>query len=238
MAEREVNVRQALKDILGGMDDRSLMEKYRLTPKGLRHLYEELVDAGLLMRADKKYVMPPRKRIITGQIVNDIRSGMTDSQLMDRYRLSHVELQITCKLLVERKFITQEEIDNRAPIADDRTTPFTPRKAPRHRSPISVTAIGEEDPEKEGLVLDISEKGVGVIGVKATVGEMQTLTILGDEFGEVAPFQFDAVCRWAKRESSGELIAGFEIISISDESLDELRNWIRVCTIGFEESTD
>jgi len=71
---------------------------------------------------------------------------------------------------------------------------------------------------------------MGAAGIEAKVGQIHTLTILGDDMGEVAPFEFEALCRWTRRAPDGELLAGFEIVNISDDSFEELLNWIRICT--------
>ena len=44
----EVRAREALHDIRAGLDDFELMEKYRLTDKGLQSLFRKLIAAGLL----------------------------------------------------------------------------------------------------------------------------------------------------------------------------------------------
>jgi hypothetical protein len=45
---RSINARQAVRDIEAGLPDHVLMEKYRLSERGLRSLIEKLVAAGLL----------------------------------------------------------------------------------------------------------------------------------------------------------------------------------------------
>lgn len=52
MTKREVNAEEAVKDILAGMDDFSLMQKYRITAKGLQSLFTKLVKAGLLTKSE------------------------------------------------------------------------------------------------------------------------------------------------------------------------------------------
>ncbi len=46
--KREIKAKQAVKDIRSGMDDLTMMEKYKITDKGLRSLFRKLVSAGLL----------------------------------------------------------------------------------------------------------------------------------------------------------------------------------------------
>jgi hypothetical protein len=51
-------------------------------------------------------------RTISAQdFVKDLRSRMTDAQLMDKYRLSAVGLERVLKKLFDAKLITQSELD-------------------------------------------------------------------------------------------------------------------------------
>ena len=52
MSKREVNAKQLIDDIRSGMNDFSLMEKYRLTPKGLDSTFQKLLAVGLLSRIE------------------------------------------------------------------------------------------------------------------------------------------------------------------------------------------
>jgi hypothetical protein len=50
--KREIKAKQALTDIRSGMDDLTLMEKYKITDKGLRSLFRKLMSAGLLTQRE------------------------------------------------------------------------------------------------------------------------------------------------------------------------------------------
>jgi hypothetical protein len=50
--KREIRAREAMKDIRHGMNDLELMEKYRITDKGLRSLFRKLAAAGLLSQEE------------------------------------------------------------------------------------------------------------------------------------------------------------------------------------------
>ena len=233
--ERKINAWEALKDILGGMDNDSLMKKYKLSRQGLDRLFGRLVDAGLLEPLGDSFVAPPRRSIVAEEFVNDILRGMSDQDLMERYDLSPPLLKIAQKKLVNRGLVTQEELDARVKPSASTVAPFVVRQASRYRSTATVIVQSDLYPEKEGRILDVSEKGIGTVGLPARAGMIQTLKVLGDRSGDVDPFEFEGICRWAKRDNSGELRAGFEIVSIDDEHLWGLVNWVRKSTIEFEE---
>jgi hypothetical protein len=50
--KREIKAREALDDIRRGMNDLELMEKYKVTDKGLRSLFRKLVAASLLSQQE------------------------------------------------------------------------------------------------------------------------------------------------------------------------------------------
>jgi len=229
MQDRTINAWEALRDILGGMDEIELREKYRLSKSGLQRLFNKLEEAGLLESVGEGYAMPLKRKIVAEEIVRDIRSGMTDSALMDKYRLTHPLLTVALKLLTERKFIGQSELDARKANVETLVGLFPVRAVPRLSTPFAVSVRCEDDPNNEGRVFDVSSKGIGTIGIEATVGETKTLTILGDEYGEVFPFSLEATCRWVKRGDDSKTRAGFEIAKISYGSRRELENWIRLC---------
>jgi hypothetical protein len=233
--ERKINAWQALKDILDGLDDAALMRKYALSRAGLDRLFDRLVDAGLLEPLGNGYVAPARKSIVVDEMVNDILCGMSDRDLMKRYDLSAPLLKMAQKKLLESGLVTQKELDNRLEGSESSVAPFAVRQASRYRSSATVTVRGDLHPEEEGSILDVSGKGIGTVGLPARVGLIQTLKIVGDESGEVEPFEFEGICRWTKRDDDGRLRAGFEIVDIDDESLWGLADWVRRATIEFEE---
>ena len=58
MPERTVNNEELLDDIHSGMDDRALIEKYKLSAQQLKSLFEELVESGSV-RVDEMYRSDP-----------------------------------------------------------------------------------------------------------------------------------------------------------------------------------
>jgi transcription initiation factor IIE alpha subunit len=63
--------------------------------------------------------MTAKRTINAKEVVRDIRSHMTDEELMEKYRLSARGLQSVLKKLLESKLITQAEFDWRPVDYDD-----------------------------------------------------------------------------------------------------------------------
>ena len=59
----------------------------------------------------------PKVKIDAKQALTDIRSGMTDFALMDKYKLSSTGLQSLLKKLVDAGILKQAEIDERMPLS-------------------------------------------------------------------------------------------------------------------------
>jgi hypothetical protein len=69
-------------------------------------------------------------------------------------------------------------------------------------------------------------------GIESAVDSIQSFVVLGDLFGEIVPFEFEARCRWFKKDGPDEPCAGgYEITSISERDLRELRKLIDLVTL-------
>lgn len=67
----EVRARDAVRDIRSGLSDLDLMEKYRLTDRGLGSLFRKLVAAGLLKHSE----VEERDPTFTATIPLDLREA-------------------------------------------------------------------------------------------------------------------------------------------------------------------
>lgn len=87
--------------------------------------------------------------------------------------------------------------------------------------PIAVHELGH--PKNRGWVHNISEHGLGLVGLDAQINEKKNLVITADDVLEITPCEIEAVCRWVKKQGlDEEFDAGFEIIQISDENWTKL----------------
>lgn len=144
MTKRKIAAKQAVADIRAGMDDSALMEKYSLSPSGLQSLFDKLVSAGLIDVAEMYDRMPgyvgtvaiadpfalpkrgtadhtrqsPKGKssawINAQEAARDIRSGMDDSALMRKYKVSSKGLQSLFEKLVDVGVITQLDLSRRS----------------------------------------------------------------------------------------------------------------------------
>jgi hypothetical protein len=141
--KRAIKAKEAVADIRSGMDDASLMEKYHLSAEGLQSLFDKLVTGGFIDLSDIARRLPgylgvvaitecaPARR--TGEAIastpplktkspplinvqeaaRDIRWGIEDPAIMEKYRLSPRELRGLLDKLLSAGLITQADLDRR-----------------------------------------------------------------------------------------------------------------------------
>ena len=235
--KRKIKARDIVNDIRSHMTDPELMAKYDLSARGLQSAFIKLLNARAITHAemnqrraiyhDKTLV----QQIDARDIVKDIRSGMTDSELMKKYDLSSEGLRFALQTLTDTEVIALEELYAASSSAYDTVFVENMRELPRHHLSMAVTIYEATRPEVKGTLRDITEKGVGITGISARVGEVKTLVIPAETFIEADKIVFEAKCAWAQTEGTeDQYSAGFQITSISEQCLEDLRSLIRsVC---------
>jgi hypothetical protein len=174
--------------------------------------------------------MPQRKRTIkAADIMRDLRSGMTVSQLIDKYNISLKALRFVFQRLLNAGAITKEELNAQAALYRDTADLKGVRKWLRTTTNFPVRIYDSGNPFATGYLVDISEKGVCVKGIEAVVGEVKKFVVRSGAFGQGDTFVFEGKCRWVDAEqlSDKKWVAGFEITDISNLDSGELRKLIR-----------
>jgi hypothetical protein len=177
--------------------------------------------------------MAAKRTIKAKDIVNDLRSGLTNLQLMEKYGLSSKGLQSIFVKLIDAKAVRAGELDDRVPLVDDTAILDQRRILPRNFVIVKIPVYDTEDITLEGHIRDITVKGLQVAGIPASTGDLKSLIIQPDEFADIHPFVIDVICRWFKPGTEFErCLAGFEITEISEESVHELQNLVQVLAFG------
>ena len=159
-SKRKIKAKEIVQDILNGVTDSHLMEKYNLGPKQLELLLQKMVNrgyltqeqldaritledtavtqafidvqqsirelddmevAGIIAQAQPKLPSKTRK-VPTQSLVNDIRSGVNDSQLMDKYELASNQLEYMLENLLDSGQVTKKDLKNRLSLSDTSIT--------------------------------------------------------------------------------------------------------------------
>jgi hypothetical protein len=169
--------------------------------------------------------MTDKKVVAAGDIVKDISAGLSDNELMVKYNLSAKGLANAFEQLIAKGIVPLEAVRSRkrqgvdAVIIDDSRS--LPRHSPRELLPISDAPRAGT----WGRVDNINERGVGVTGIDACIGETKELVVSsGTLLPEVESIRFEARCVWVEPHVEPELTAGgYQITRISDRDLANLR---------------
>lgn len=254
--KREVKAKDVVKDLRLGLSDAELMEKYRLTSRGLLSLFKKLLDADAIKPEEiygrsssfdetvsleipvpkprpKPWIPSPRRRVKAKDIVSDLRAGMPDSKLTEKYKLSSKALQSLFEKLIEADAISRREVENRSASYDETVAIESLRAIPRNYLAFPIPVYRVDDLGAKGHIHDITELGAQIWGLDVAVDDLVAFLVQADEFADIYPFVFEARCIWVKTEGErGDPMAGFEIIDISRGSLAELRKLIQSLTFS------
>jgi c-di-GMP-binding flagellar brake protein YcgR len=179
--------------------------------------------------------MSPKQQISAGEFIQDIRSGMTYSELLEKHKLSPNRIQRIFRGLIDGQMMTLDELGGRCALFDDsaQNGVESVRLLSRHIVNFVLPICEKEKPKTLGVVLDITEGGIGLKGIEATTGESKNFAIPANTLFDVAQVEFRAQCRWVNREEpSGKCIGGFEITNISPRAAIELRKLVQLIELA------
>ncbi len=226
MVSRKVSQKEIIQDIRAGMDDAAIRKKYNLSPRGLQTLYNRLIEAGLL---GKDFNTRSRTLNLLN-ILADIRSGMTRSDLLEKYTLTDKTLrQVVQKLLAAEG--KRSAFDGPETVIEEPGDFLATAEFVRHEVDFDLPVYEAYRPEIVGRVRDVSEEGISVTGIEASRGDFKNLVVLADDLGQFSSFEFEGYCRWAFTDSVDRVcVAGFAIEKISISDAQELEKLVHVVT--------
>jgi hypothetical protein len=100
-----------------------------------------------------------KRKIRARDIVNDIRAGLNDGALMEKYRLTAKGIQRILLKLLERNVITLADLNSRVSEYDDTAEIEDLRELPRNYPALPVTVSDGGTEGKQGVVRDITNEG-------------------------------------------------------------------------------
>jgi uncharacterized protein (DUF433 family) len=233
-AVRQVSAKELLRDVRLGLTNHELMKKYHLSARALSNLLREMSDAGVAFFRERE---EPRhkKGINVREIVDDIRSAATESQLMEKHGLSSRGLQSTFWKLAYSKVLTWDELLGLYPTLDDSVTLRRIRKWTRSYPIFSIGVYEQGKPHNKGKIRDLSEFGVGTLGIRAQVGERKMLVLVPDEIMKLKPFSLEAECKWSDcAGATPACTAGFQVSGIEEDAVRKLEELVQMMMVTFE----
>jgi hypothetical protein len=163
-----------------------------------------------------------RRRIKATEIINDIRSGMSASELMVKYDLRTRQVSRLYRQLEER-MAAPAELYPRSWSTQCTCKIYFTRSHIRHDVSVALPVHVLNNQRINGLVMDISEKGLRIRGMETRLGRFRNMVIRADHLG-LKPVAVGAECRWVTKTGfQGKSVAGFEIVEISRRDREGLR---------------
>jgi hypothetical protein len=175
-------------------------------------------------------------------IVNDILDGLTDLELMTKYKISWaMDLHKVFNRLVMMGVVEKDEIKYRLPegwkvkwkkdAPDPKTniegkiTNLDAREAPRNKlfGSVEICDMTTHACSYRLEIKDISEFGLMVAPIKILKNDVREFLIKPTHLEDVQTISFVAECRWTDGTR-----AGFKIINISPSHMKELQKLIKL----------
>lgn len=172
-----------------------------------------------------------KKQIRIKEIVKDIRSGLPDSELIEKYRISAKGLQSVFMKLLEAQAVTDEDLKNRMQFYDDTgTLDFENLQFASGQSlTCLVTVFDHSNPEIRGSICEIQENGFMIDGIESTTGDIKKFVVAANDFFQIDSFTLEAVCKWSRNESPDDSrVSAYEITDISKEDRGKLVELVRL----------
>ncbi len=174
-----------------------------------------------------------KRTICCTEIIEAIRSGMGDVPIMEKYQISPGEFMDILMKLKEVEPADSETVVTLLRELQKTCDPMELRSMPRNYLVFAATVHDADDPSVRGSVNDITEGGFQVEGIRAAVNETRKFVIKSEVLAVDTEIAFEATCRWTKPDDLRDHdVAGFEITSISESSLAELRKLIQHLSLG------
>jgi uncharacterized protein (DUF433 family) len=101
-----------IRDLASGMTDQDLQEKYRVS--GQKFILYKATALDIIAKNKRKN--PNKRKLKARDFLKDVKRGMSDNELMEKYLLTRRALQSALRQLIELRLATPLELSNRLSI--------------------------------------------------------------------------------------------------------------------------
>ncbi len=158
-----------------------------------------------------------KRRVNVKTVIGDIRSGISDAELMTKYDLPSRGLRALFKRLLDSELVTQAELYHASALYREKIDKVKQRRFPRAdvSIPLPVYEMGSSS---FGVVRDISETGLCVAGIASEAGQIKSFQLSIDNLMHADPLSLVAECRWVEKKGNKDkyFVAGFQLLNLSD----------------------
>lgn len=176
--------------------------------------------------------MRRKRKISATQVVRDIRSGITQEELQEKYKIALHRVEKLFKRLVAANVVTESELAERYPSYKEAVAGINQSRNRRILLPFELM-VYDITTSSIGLIRDISETGLRVAGINCNVGGERTFQLPVDIFIKADPLLIVAKCQWVKvrGKTTKYTTAGFKITDISDDDRMVLKTFVESLSI-------
>ena len=166
---------------------------------------------------------------IENSFVSDLGSGLTDLELMDKYRISAAELRKRLLNLIRQGAVDSHDVYWRPILYDYGAEGEDKRSSPRYPLKKLLPVVCIDCPQlPPGFLVDINEKGGCVMGLGVRAGERITIAVRPENLIDVDEIRLEALFKWAEADKDIDVqAAGFEIYAIDPKNFVLLKELIR-----------
>lgn len=268
MDKVKIDALEALKDIQKGMSHADLMAKYRLSHKGLRsllfklentlgnfpkptnkvaayctlvsHTVDRLLGSRETCAEPRSCAIPePQMEARHKEILEDLRAGMTNDELREKYRLSRTKLRELFEDFADSGNLEKKEgayaIPNwRIPRRHLIWTHQIAGYGMKRRYVVASTLVYDAfEPDVKGQLSEVAGDTILTKGIGCALYQPATLVVQSEYFRSGKPLVFDAKCDWVRPFQSGEpSTAEFTITNMANCVQQEFLEFIELLTFA------
>ncbi len=238
MAKKSLRTDEILTDIMSRKGDTGLMEKYNLSARALLKITTKLLWKGRLSpvlfakrKSLIKSVLTDKHRtIVSGEVLQDIRSGMGDAELKGKYKLSSRGLVRLLERLVDSNLISHSELSERSGAYRNKVGHIYGRSHVRAHITVSIPVydIGSIGSSAIGLLRDVSLEGFRIAGIESNVGDVKTFQLPLDMFIKAHPLILVGECSWVAPGAGNQnyWVTGYRMETVTETDADAITKFI------------
>jgi len=157
------------------------------------------------------------------QFVADIQAGVSDVDLMHKYRISAEGVRDALVTLLARGDIGSVDVHSWGLLFSKAVPIEHIRLITRENVTLELSVYEAGRPDTRGLVANVSPNGLAVRGLPSEAAAEKVLVMPL----KIAPVAVKARCKWAERTGDGTYVAGFEIVKVLKGDWNKFRKAIR-----------
>jgi hypothetical protein len=168
-------------------------------------------------------IVPEKRTLRVIDLVTDVREGLTDAEMIEKYKLTPRGLKSAFQKLLDSKALTPFEFSQWSSLFNTSQDLNDIRLFTRDTLTFHLPVYDMEPPRTKGRVVNVSESGIAIAGIAAEVDEKKTflIPIKGD------PVVLEATCKWTRETLEPEnFCAGFDITRVPRGDWEKLEKQI------------